>query len=86
MTPKLTGVDVVGSSSEFGDVQSLELGSGSVDVRPFHSVVRGRKHCFQVTTEAGSKYFACKNESQRHEWIEKLVSAIFLLSLLPLVA
>jgi len=47
--------------------------SGSVEIHPLHGSVLGQQHCFQVSTRAGSTYFACRSDEERREWMHQYV-------------
>jgi len=58
---------------------------GSVEIHPLHGSVLGQQHCFQVSTHAGSTYFACRSDDERRDWMHQSVLPL-LLTLLLLAA
>ncbi|CAH1402957.1 unnamed protein product [Nezara viridula] len=54
-------------------MQSLDLSSGGVEIKPLHPSVLGREHCFQVTLPAGQpRYFSCRTAEERDKWVHSL--------------
>jgi len=58
---------------------------GSVEIHPLHGSVLGQQHCFQVSTRAGSTYFACRSDDERRDWMLQSVLPL-LITLLLLAA
>lgn len=51
-------------------MQSLDLSSGGVEIKPLHPSVLGRENCFQVTLPAGNtRYFSCRTAEERDKWV-----------------
>lgn len=51
-------------------MQSLDLSSGGVEIKPLHPSVLGRENCFQVTLPAGNtRYFSCRTTEERDKWV-----------------
>jgi len=55
-------------------MQSLDLSSGGVEIKPLHPSVLGRENCFQVTLPAGNtRYFSCRTAEERDKWVYRYV-------------
>lgn len=55
-------------------MQTLDLASGGVEIKPLHASVLGREHCFQVTLPAGvAHYFSCRTADERDKWVHRYV-------------
>jgi len=67
----------IGIATDSNDIIQLTadlIGSGdigSVEVHPLHGSVLGLQHCFQVSMPGGSKFFSCRSDTQRQEWMEQ---------------
>jgi len=60
-------------------MQSLDLSSGGVEIKPLHTSVLGRENCFQVTLPAGNtRYFSCRTAEERDKWVYRYVFCKFL--------
>ncbi|XP_046668232.1 ras GTPase-activating protein raskol-like isoform X4 [Homalodisca vitripennis] len=58
-------------------MQTLDLGSGGVEIKPLHASVLGREHCFQVTLPAGvARYFSCRTAEERDKWVHSLRKSV----------
>ncbi|XP_066906311.1 ras GTPase-activating protein raskol isoform X4 [Halyomorpha halys] len=58
-------------------MQSLDLSSGGVEIKPLHPSVLGREHCFQVTLPAGQpRYFSCRTAEERDKWVHSLRKSV----------
>lgn len=61
-------------------MQTLDLSTGGVEIKPLHPSVLGREHCFQVTLPAGQpRYFSCRSDEERDKWVHRLVFMFFYL-------
>jgi len=59
-------------------MQSLDLSSGGVEIKPLHPSVLGRENCFQVTLPAGNtRYFSCRTAEERDKWVYRFVVCTF---------
>lgn len=59
-------------------MQSLDLSSGGVEIKPLHPSVLGRENCFQVTLPAGNtRYFSCRTAEERDKWVYRFVVCKF---------
>ncbi|KAJ4426333.1 hypothetical protein ANN_27147, partial [Periplaneta americana] len=58
-------------------MQTLDLGTGGVEIKPLHPSVLGREHCFQVTLPAGNpRYFSCRSADERDKWVHSLRKSV----------
>ncbi|VVC33813.1 Hypothetical protein CINCED_3A000489 [Cinara cedri] len=58
-------------------MQSLDLSSGGVEIKPLHPSVLGRENCFQVTLPAGNtRYFSCRTAEERDKWVYSLRKSV----------
>ncbi|XP_054273191.1 ras GTPase-activating protein raskol isoform X2 [Macrosteles quadrilineatus] len=58
-------------------MQTLDLSSGGVEIKPLHASVLGREHCFQVTLPAGvARYFSCRTAEERDKWVHSLRKSV----------
>ncbi|XP_025413430.1 probable Ras GTPase-activating protein isoform X6 [Sipha flava] len=58
-------------------MQSLDLSSGGVEIKPLHPSVLGRENCFQVTLPAGNtRYFSCRTTEERDKWVYSLRKSV----------
>nr|CAD7196683.1 unnamed protein product [Timema douglasi] len=58
-------------------MQTLDLGSGGVEIKPLHPSVLGREHCFQVTLPTGNpRYFSCRSADERDKWVHSLRKSV----------
>lgn len=59
-------------------MQSLDLSSGGVEIKPLHPSVLGRENCFQVTLPAGNtRYFSCRTAEERDKWVYRSLTLHF---------
>ncbi|KAJ8891769.1 hypothetical protein PR048_004322 [Dryococelus australis] len=58
-------------------MQTLDLGTGGVEIKPLHPSVLGREHCFQVTMPTGNpRYFSCRSADERDKWVHSLRKSV----------
>ncbi|XP_073970020.1 ras GTPase-activating protein raskol isoform X4 [Rhodnius prolixus] len=58
-------------------MQTLDLSTGGVEIKPLHPSVLGREHCFQVTLPAGQpRYFSCRSDEERDKWVHSLRKSV----------
>eukprot|EP00794_Sanderia_malayensis_P015996 gene15996-17607_t len=50
---------------------------GLTVVRPVHSTVLSRSHCFQITTPTETRYFSCNSAEDANNWVAGLKSSIY---------
>ncbi|XP_062571826.1 ras GTPase-activating protein nGAP-like isoform X9 [Saccostrea cucullata] len=53
-------------------MHSIDLQSQDINIKPLHSSVLGKEHCFQVATSNGSKYISCRTSEERQKWLGSL--------------
>ncbi|KAG8228210.1 hypothetical protein J437_LFUL004335 [Ladona fulva] len=67
------------TSSATGSNTNGQVPSSGVDIKPLHSSVLGRDHCFQVTLPGAPnspKYFSCGSAEERDKWVYSLRKAV----------
>ncbi|CAL4060278.1 unnamed protein product [Meganyctiphanes norvegica] len=57
-------------------MNTLDLTTGDVTIKPLHSSILGQDHCFQVTSQSGIRYFSCRTADERDRWVDSLRKAI----------
>ncbi|KAL4218593.1 DAB2 interacting protein [Mactra antiquata] len=53
-------------------LQSIDLTSSEMEIRPLHNSILTQEHCFQVSTMHGSKYISCRTAEERDKWMQSL--------------
>ncbi|ESO98887.1 hypothetical protein LOTGIDRAFT_114108, partial [Lottia gigantea] len=53
-------------------MNSMDMSSPDIGIKPLHSSVLGQDHCFQVSTHHGSKFISCRTAEERDKWLDSL--------------
>ncbi|XP_067129994.1 ras GTPase-activating protein nGAP isoform X3 [Centruroides vittatus] len=55
-----------------GSLATLDLSQGDVQVTALHSSLLRQDHCFQLTSNGGTRYYTCRTAEERDKWVHSL--------------
>ncbi|KAK6637118.1 hypothetical protein RUM43_010792 [Polyplax serrata] len=58
-------------------MQTMDLGTEGIEIKPLHPSVLGKEHCFQISFPTGNpRYFSCRSADERDKWVHSLRKSV----------